>query len=376
MKYLIWLQSVLNVGNNRAKDILKHFGSAENIYKADYKEILSSGLFKKSELERIKDKDLTYSLEIIEDCKNNGIEIIPFGSSKYPYCLSVIEDAPLILYVKGNMPDFDKTPTISIVGPRKISDFGKKAAFSLSFRLAKSGFCIVSGGAVGGDTYAHAGAIKAKGKTVIVLGCGILNDYLPQNKALRKEVAINGALISEFPPRADATKFTFPIRIRIVSALSLGTVVIEASSKSGALITARHAAEQGRDVFVIPGQPDKKEYIGSNALLRDGAKPILDVSDIFGEYILRFPDKINIENAFKDPILDDREKTDKKIEKNLPEGLSKEAKIVYNYLDKQKFLPEDVLGCGIETDSIISALTELEMEMLIKAIPGGMYEKL
>ena len=376
MKYLIWLQSVLNVGNNRAKDILKHFGSAENIYKADYKEILSSGLFKKSELERIKDKDLTYSLEIIDDCKNNGIEIIPFGSSKYPYCLSVIEDAPLILYVKGNMPDFDKTPTISIVGPRKISDFGKKAAFSLSFRLAKSGFCIVSGGALGGDTYAHAGAIKAKGKTVIVLGCGILNDYLPQNKALRKEVAINGALISEFPPRADATKFTFPIRNRIVSALSLGTVVIEASSKSGALITARHAAEQGRDVFVIPGQPDKKEYIGSNALLRDGAKPILDVSDIFGEYILRFPDKINIENAFKDPILDDREKTDKKIEKNLPEGLSKEAKIVYNYLDKQKFLPEEVLGCGIETDSIISALTELEMEMLIKAIPGGMYEKL
>lgn len=376
MKYLIWLQSVLNVGNNRAKDILKHFGGAENIYKADYKEILSSGLFKKSELERIKDKNLTYSLEIIEDCKKNGIEIIPFGSSKYPYCLSVIEDAPLILYVKGNMPDFDKTPTISIVGPRKISDFGKKAAFSLSFRLAKSGFCIVSGGALGGDTYAHAGAIKAKGKTVIVLGCGILNDYLPQNKALRKEVAINGALISEFPPRAEATKYTFPIRNRIVSALSLGTVVIEASSKSGALITARHAAEQGRDVFVIPGQPDKKEYIGSNALLRDGAKPILDVSDIFGEYIVRFPDKINIENAFKDPILDYREKTDKKIEKNLPEGLSKEAKIVYNYLDKQKFLPEEVLGCGIETDSIISALTELEMEMLIKAIPGGMYEKL
>ncbi len=376
MKYLIWLQSVLNVGNNRAKDILKHFGSAENIYKADYKEILSSGLFKKSELERIKDKNLTYSLEIIEDCKKNGIEIIPLGSSKYPYCLSVIEDAPLILYVKGNMPDFDKTPTISIVGPRKISDFGKKAAFSLSFRLAKSGFCIVSGGALGGDTYAHAGAIKAKGKTVIVLGCGILNDYLPQNKALRKEVAIKGALISEFPPRAEATKYTFPIRNRIVSALSLGTVVIEASSKSGALITARHAAEQGRDVFVIPGQPDKKEYIGSNALLRDGAKPILDVSDIFGEYIVRFPDKINIENAFKDPILDYREKTDKKIEKNLPEGLSKEAKIVYNYLDKQKFLPEEVLGCGIETDSIISALTELEMEMLIKAIPGGMYEKL
>ncbi len=376
MKYLIWLQSVLNVGNNRAKDILKHFGGAENIYKADYKEILSSGLFKKSELERIKDKNLTYSLEIIEDCKKNGIEIIPLGSSKYPYCLSVIEDAPLILYVKGNMPDFDKTPTISIVGPRKISDFGKKAAFSLSFRLAKSGFCIVSGGALGGDTYAHAGAIKAKGKTVIVLGCGILNDYLPQNKALRKEVGINGALISEFPPRAEATKYTFPIRNRIVSALSLGTVVIEASSKSGALITARHAAEQGRDVFVIPGQPDKKEYIGSNALLRDGAKPILDVSDIFGEYIVRFPDKINIENAFKDPILDYREKTDKKIEKNLPEGLSKEAKIVYNYLDKQKFLPEEVLGCGIETDSIISALTELEMEMLIKAIPGGMYEKL
>ena len=376
MKYLIWLQSVLNIGNNRVKDILKFFGSAENVYNADYKEILSSKLFKKSELVRIKDKDLSASLEIIEDCKNNGIEIIPFGSCKYPYCLSVIEDAPLLLYVKGNMPDFDEFPSISIVGPRKITDFGKKAAFSLSFRLAKSGFCIVSGGALGGDTYAHAGAIKAKGKTVIVLGCGILNNYLPQNAPLRKEVANSGAIISEFPPRADASKYTFPIRNRIVSALSLGTVVIEASVKSGALITARYAAEQGRDVFVIPGQPNRKEYEGSNALLRDGAKPVLDASDIFSEYIVRFPDKINIEKAFDGPILDNKEKSYKKIEKNLPETLSKEAKIVYNYLDKQKFLPEDISGCGIDGDSIISALTELEMEMLIKAIPGGMYEKL
>ncbi len=375
MKYMVWLQSVLGAGNSRAKSVLEYFESAENVYNADFEEIKKSRLFSKKELERLKNKSLDEALKIIEDCKENDIKIIPFKSSEYPYCLSVIEDAPLLLYVKGEMPDFDRTPSISIVGPRKITDFGKKAAYSLSFRLSRAGFIIVSGGALGGDTFAHAGALKAEGITALVLGCGILSGYLPENKSLRKEVIKNGVIISEFPPRAEASKFTFPIRNRIVSALSLGTVVIEASAKSGALITARHAAEQGRDVFVIPGQPNRKEYEGSNALLRDGAKPLLDASDIFSEYIVRFPDKINIEKAYSAEVLPKRSETDKKIEKNLPETLSKEAKIVYNHLDKQKFLPEDVLGSGLASNEILSALTELEMEFLIKALPGGMYEK-
>lgn len=376
MKYYVWLQSVLGAGNCRAKEILELFKDAKSVFDADFDDIKKSRLFNKKELLKLQNKSLKEAEEIVLECKQNGIEIIPLNDKRYPYCLSVISDAPLVLYVKGNLPKFDNLPAISIVGPRRITEFGKKAAFSLSYRLAKSGFIVVSGGALGGDTNAHAGALKAGGITVLIMACGILSKYLPENKKLRDAVEQTGCLISEHPPRVEPTKYSFPIRNRIVSALSLGTIVVEASAKSGALITARLAAEQGRDVFVVPARPNMKEYEGSNALLRDGAKPILDVSDIFGEYIVRFPDKINIEKAFEPITKANTKKSIQKNEKNLPETLSKEAKIVYNYLDKQKFLPEDILGTGLSSNEILSALIELEMELLVKAVPGGMYEKL
>ena len=183
------------------------------------------------------------------------------------------------------------------------------------------------------------------------------------------------------PPKAPVTKYSFPVRNRIISALSLGSVVVEAPERSGSLITARLANEQGRDVFVIPGSPDKEEYKGSNALLRDGAKAVLDLSDIFTEYIIRFPDKIDVSKAYDKKIIEDKPQNDpkpqketKNISKNFSVGLSKEAKIVYNCIDKQKFLPEEILNTGLDSSALLSALTELEMEFLIKAVPGGMYE--
>lgn len=376
MEFYIWLQLILGAGNAKAKEIIEFFGSAEKVFRADEEKRKSSKLFTLAELKRMSLTPISKAIEIMSECKENGIEIIPFGSQKYPYCLSVIENPPLVLYVKGELPDFDNTPTVCIVGPRKVSDFGKKAAYSLGYRLAKSGITVISGGALGCDTYAHAGALKSGGKTVLLMGCGILSDYLPENKELRETVSKKGCLISEYPPRTDANRYTFPVRNRIMSALSLGTVVIEAGMKSGALITARHAAEQGRDVFVIPGSPDKDEYKGSNMLLRDGAKPLLDASDIFNEYIFRYPDKINIERAYADSKILDKQKEEKeKNQKILNETLSNEAKIVYNNLDKQKFLPEDIKCGNLSSAQLLSALTELEMEFLIKALPGGMYEK-
>ena len=379
IKYFVALQAVLGAGNNRVVGILNHFGNPENVFLEDEKIRAESGLFSKLELKKIKSFDFKTAEKTVDLCHKNGIDIIPLGDERYPYCLSVIDNPPLVIYVKGKLPDFDEIPTICIVGPRNVSDFGKKAAFSLSYRLARSGMIIVSGGALGTDTYAHTGALKADGINVLCMGCGILSDYLPENKKLRQTVLQNGCLISEYPPEYPANKYTFPVRNRIMSALSLGTVVIEAGEKSGSLITARHSYEQGRDVFVIPGSPDKKEYVGSNALLRDGAKPLLDASDIFNEYIPRFPDKINIERAFSKPALSDNlNKKKEKIEenqKNLNETLSKEAKIVYNCIDKQKFLPDELINTGLTSAQMLSALTELEMELLIRALPGGMYEK-
>jgi len=379
MKYNIWLQSNLSYGSIKTLKAIEIFGSAEKVYKTDISNLKTCGIFSSAELKRLNNKDLSEAESIIEECRKSNIKIVALGEKEYPYCLSIIENPPLVLYVKGKLPDFDNIPAISIVGTRKSSEFGKKAAFSLSYRLARSGFIVVSGGALGCDTYAHAGALKAEGTTVIVMGCGLNSNYLPENEQLRNAVLKQGCIISEFPPVYNASRYTFPVRNRIISALSLGTVVVEAGTKSGALITAHHANEQGRDVFVIPRSVEEKEYSGSNALLRDGAKPLLDVSDVFNEYIVRFPDKINIERAYDKQILSAKatENTVKieKNQKNLNETLSKEAKIVYNYLDKQKFIPEEISGTGLSGEQILSALTELEMEFLIKALPGGQYEK-
>lgn len=382
IRYYIWLQCALGQGNPKVVRIMEHFGSAEAVFKASGEERTKSRLFSTKELVRMESVSLTNSLEIMARCREEGIDVIPFGDDRYPLCLANISDPPLVIYVKGKLPDFDNTPAVTIVGPRKVSEFGKKAAYSLGYRLAASGVTVVSGGALGTDTYAHAGALKAGGKTALCLGCGICSDYLKENEKLRNAVLKNGCLISEYPPDSEASRYTFPIRNRIMSALGLGTIVIEAGVKSGSLITARHANEQGRDVFVIPGSPDDKKYMGSNSLLRDGAKPLLDVSDIFNEYIPQFPDKINIDNAYNKPIIDKKEKAETKVEtkafekkeKNLIKTLSKEAKIVYNYLDKQIFLPEEINAPELSGSQLLAALTELEMEFLIEALPGGRYK--
>ena len=380
IRYYIWLQTALGQGNAKVNRIIEHFGSVEALFKASSMERTKSRLFSAKELVRMESVPLTNSLEIMARCREEGIEIIPFGDVRFPVCLANINDPPLVIYVKGKMPDFDNLPAVTIVGPRKVSEFGKKAAYSLGYRLAASGFTVVSGGALGTDTYAHAGALKAGGKTVLCLGNGICSDYLKENEKLRDAVSKSGCLISEYPPEFDASRYTFPIRNRIMAALGLGTVVIEAGVKSGSLITARHANEQGRDVFVIPGSPDDKKYAGSNGLLRDGAKPLLDVSDIFNEYIPQFPDKINIDNAYSKPIIDNKTvletKVSEKNEKISIKTLSKEAQIVYNQLDKQVFLPEEINVPEISGGQLLSALTELEMEFLIEAMPGGRYKKL
>ncbi len=381
MKYLIWLSEALGAGNIHAVKALEHFGTPQKIYSSSKNERIAAGIFSSSEIARLDKTPLSRAVDIISDCRSNGIEVIGFGDKRYPTSLGVIDNPPLVLYVKGRLPDFNRLPSVSVVGPRNVSDYGKKAAFSLSFRLARSGFIIVSGGALGCDTYAHAGALKSGGVTALVLGCGILADYLPQNREMREMISKQGCLISEYPPRASATKFSFPVRNRIVSGLTLGTVVVEAGEKSGALITAKHANEQGRDVYVIPGAPDKAEYKGSNALLRDGARALLDLSDIFGEYIPRFPDKINIEKAYDTKIISKIHKENKSeeapkkiISKKFNEGLSKEAKIVYNCIQSEKFLPEEIVNTGLSAGEILSALTELEMELMIRAVPGGMYQ--
>ena len=308
--------------------------------------------------------------KVFDDCKTHGIDIIPIFSENYPECLKNIASPPLLLFVKGNLPDFDNSPAITVVGPRKVSEFGVKAAYSLARRLSNAGFTVVSGAALGADTAALKGALSGAGIPVAVIACGICYDYLPENRGLREDVAKRGAVISEHPPFAPTSKYGFPVRNRIMSALSQSTVVVEAGEKSGALVTARLAAEQGKDVFVIPGNPTLACYKGSNALLRDGATPLLDVSDVLNVYIPKFAEKINLEMAFSN----NRTENGEKIIKKSVSTLSNDGKILYNSIVKKKFTADDLTSDKISGDALLSALTELELSGLIKSLPGGFYE--
>ena len=370
MIYYIWLQLCVAQGSKSVGKLYDLGLDAKEIYDMNFEERKALEIFTKTELQRMNETPLSKADAILKDCQKGNIQVISIYDEIYPDVLRCIFNPPLVLYVKGDLLDFDNTPTISIVGPRKVSEFGKKAAYSLGYRLAKSGMNVVSGGAIGTDTYAHIGALKAGGKTALVMGCGFNVSYLEENRGLREHIEKCGCLITEYPPNTPASRFTFPIRNRIISALSLGTLVVEAPKRSGALITANHAIEQGKDVFVIPGSPDANEYKGSNALLRDGAKPLLDTSDVFNEYIPLFPDKIDIEKAFKKEPKPEKPQKNKKI---LNETLSNEAKIVYNCLDTHRFYPDE-LNTGLESGKLLSALTELEMEFIIRALPGGQYE--
>ena len=374
MRYLIWLQLVLGAGNNKVKDILEKFGNAKNIYKSNIKELETSGLFTKRILKKISETKIFEADKIILKCKTSGIRVLTIEDNNYPENLINIPNPPLVLFYKGDLPDFSNEACICIVGPRDVSEYGKKAAFSLSARLSRAGMIIISGGAVGCDTYAHKGALKYSNKTVLVMGCGHNYRYLPENEKMRRLIIQKGGcIISEYPPDTPPYGSNFPVRNRLMSSLSLGTVVIEADSRSGALITANHALEQGQDVFVIPGSPGKPEYIGSNALLRDGAIPLLEATDILNEYASSFPDKINIERAYS------QENNDNSIEKNTKKKkifdipLSKEAKMIYNQLDKPQFYPDDLDKCNLDNDEILSALIELEISGVIRALPGGKY---
>ena len=366
---LIRLQQAFGAGSTKA---VKFFNVLRDndLLDTDFNKSKIESIIGNKYAEKIMNVSLQFVFKIIDDCLKNDICILTICDTEYPIRLRNISDCPIVLYYKGEFKNIDSLPLISIVGPRKISEFGKKAAYSLARRLSSAGMIIVSGAAIGADTCAHKGALAVNAKTIAVLGCGICYDYLPENRILREKISKSGCLISEHPPFASATKFGFPIRNRIISALSVGTVVIEASFKSGSLITARLANDQGRDVFVIPGNPTLENYKGSNALLRDGAIPLLDANDIFNHYLSIFPGLIDVEKAYEA----NEDKNIKKINKNFHLSLSNEAKIVYNNMNKQIFTVDDLLVTDLSDDQLLSALTELEIEGVIKALPGGMYE--
>lgn len=293
----IWLATRPGLGDRGCAVLLQHFADAEDIYfagAADYARV--EGLSADA-VAALQEKSLCEAEEILSDCRRENIHILTWQDALYPRRLKNIPDPPVVLYYKGQFPQVDALPLIGVVGTRKASAYGMTTAKRMGYQLAACGAVVVSGVATGVDGMAMRGALTVGTPVIGVLGCGVDVVYPSENRSLYADTVRQGCLLSEFPPGTPPMRQNFPRRNRIISGLSCGVLVIEAPEKSGALITAQRAADQGRDVFVVPGNIDVATCKGSNALLRDGAIAVASGWEVLQEYAALFPGKITEHRA-------------------------------------------------------------------------------
>lgn len=356
-KYCIWLSSIPGVGSKSCLSLIRHFGSAENIYQCSFQELMSSGLIKERTASSItENRKLENINEYLKIMKENGIKVYTIGESEYPENLKNIYDPPPVIYVKGEIKKEDSL-AIGIVGSRKASDYGLKTAQKIAYRLADLGITIVSGMALGIDTAAHRGALEAKGRTIAVFGCGLKYVYPMTNFRLSQDIMKSGALISEYPFDTEAVPGQFPARNRIISGMSLGVIVVEAGEKSGSLITADFALEQGREVFAVPGNISSPNSKGTNTLIKNGAKLVSEIEDILEEL------NLGITYAAKSSPHDNGSKLDMSVEENL----------ILAFLSNKGGTKDEIAAAtALQPGKTMAALTMLEIRGIVQQI-GGIY---
>ncbi len=293
-KYWVWLSECKGLSTRARLQLLEHFGTPEDIYYADAEEYLHVEGMTRRLAALLSDKSTAAADRILGDCERLGVRILTMQDADYPVRLRNIYEPPCLLYVRGQLPLIDEEAAIAMVGTRDATPYGIETAEMLGYAMAKQGALIVSGAASGIDSAAHRGALRAGAKTVAVLGCGVDVVYPQENRQLYQDIAASGALVSEYPPGTPALGAHFPVRNRIISGLCLATVVVEAPERSGALITARTALEQGRDVFAVPGAINAPKSRGCNRLIAQGeAALVADSGSILWEYEARYPHKLH-----------------------------------------------------------------------------------
>ncbi len=302
--YWIWLSGATTPGTPTFKKLIEAYPGAKEIYEADIYEISKYIGSRTSDRSALKDKDLTRAVEIFNYCVKYDIGILAYSDERFPVSLREIPTPPVLLYYRGKLPDFNKCFSLAIVGTRSLSDYGRRAAFVSSYEMSRAGALIVSGMAMGIDGVAHAGALAADGVTVAVIGCGINICFPEGHKTLAREIVKGGCVLSEFAPGTPPSRTTFPKRNRIISGLCAATLVIEGRERSGSLITARHAREQGRAVYALPGNVGSKNSEATNLLIKNGAKLFTSSDDIINDFedvyrgaLNRFllPEEVNID---------------------------------------------------------------------------------
>lgn len=285
-EYLAALKQVTGLGNKTETMLMRYFGSAKEAWHAPIDEWYDCGVKRNVCSEFVTLREHLDIKRMIKEWEEKGIRLCMRGDEEYPSNLAEIFDPPSLFYYRGTIPKSELA--IGIVGARRSTTYGRQAARKIASELAASGVVVVSGAARGIDTASHLGALET-GKTIAVLGCGVDVIYPPENGKLLADIAENGAVISEYPPGTQPRQGFFPARNRIISGISGGLLVVEAAEKSGALITATCAMEEGRDVFAVPGSIFSPVSVGTNRLIKDGAKPITCGQDILDEYQMSIP---------------------------------------------------------------------------------------
>lgn len=289
--YYLWLNSRLYPGSPSAKLLLENFPDSDSIFHAgseDYKALDIT----KGDIARLCDKDLTDAKRYYEFCEKEHIGILTYDNPYYPGRLKAISNPPPVLYYRGKVELLDDYPCFAMVGTRSCSEHGFRTAYRIAYETASCGGVVINGLALGSDTACMKGALDAGGYAVGLLGCGIDRVYPSQNKELFCRLSRQGLILSEFAPFTRPDGRNFPVRNRVISALSIAAVIFEANAGSGALITASHALSQGRRIFAVPGEVGDDLYTGPLGLLKGGATLVTGASDILAEYSLKFPHRI------------------------------------------------------------------------------------
>lgn len=433
--FWIWLAECLGAGSRDLLPLLNIWGSAEEIYEAGVEAYYRLPGVSEATHERLSlGRDLGRAEHILAECTRLGIGVITYGDDTYPPALRRLPDPPAVLYYRGHLPNFTRRVAIAVVGTRSMTDYGGRTAYRLGYELASAGVVVVGGMALGIDSVAHAAAIHAGGETVAVLGSGVDVVYPADHRALYDRILAHGAVVSEYPPGTRAVGSHFPVRNRLISALSLGTVIVEADLRSGAMITARKALAQGKDIFAVPGEVATFHSAGTNSLLKAGANLVLSAKDILDNYTFLYRDILNLpayyasveHSAFDAEVLremgvsardSDYKQTHPKPKETrrepVPEkpapikpqpkpapkpasapppkpvspipapatvtdsataSLSDAARRIYEMIpDDGTVTPDGLMAKGIPPREVMAALTELEVLGLLTPLPGALY---
>lgn len=345
IKYWLWLSTAAAVPPRAKTALLEHYGSPEEMYFApqgEYRKLLGSAVEGVDALEM---RDLDKALRIIDDCEKQGISIISRQDAAYPDRLKNIYSPPAVLYVKGKLPAIDDEALIAVIGTRKASPYGLKMGRKMGYEIAQCGGVVVSGLTSGIDAAGAEGALRAGGKVIGVLGTAHENE----KSRLAEEVAKHGALISEYPPGTKTVNSFFRARNRISAGLSVGVVVVEAPEKSGARLFANEAADQGKELFAVPGNADAPNCVGTNSLLKEGAKPVTDGWEVMCEFEALYPGKISHTRDMTMP----EDKADNP--QTEPERPEKATKKVIDKTDKPSY---------IDLQTVLEKLSESQIKII------------